>query len=290
MSSPFKRPAVLVGAAVAALTVAGAIGFAVITSRTADAPAPTPAPPPASASVTPAEAAAPFDFRSESPYASVELTLPQALKPYPDLHARLFAAGVRDLRQFTEGSQSDRTEAGGDMGLGAYEKTIAFDTPVETGKLFSLARTDYEFMGGAHGMSSFSGVLWDKASKQQITAAQLFRTGADLSTLDTALCAALNAEKAKRNPGVETLSLGTVEGVMWSCPTAAGMPFVLAAGSTPGKAGGLTFLIGPYLVGSYAEGSFWVNVPQSAFRDLIAPAYADEFAGNPTPLPDEDGQ
>ena len=290
MSSPFKRLVVLVGTAAAALAVVGAIAFAVITSRPDETPAPTPAPPPATAVVTPAEAAAPFDFRSETPYASVELTLPPALKPYPDLHARLFAAGVRDLRQFTEGSQSDRTEAGGDMGLGAYEKTIEYDTPVETGKLFSLARTDYEFTGGAHGLSSYSAILWDKASKQQITAAQLFRPGADLSVLDTALCAALNAEKEKRNPGVEPLTLGTVEGEIWSCPTAAGMPFVLAAGSTPGKAGGLTFLIGPYLVGSYAEGSFWVNVPQSAFRTLIAPAYADEFAGEPTPLPEEDGQ
>ena len=43
------------------------------------------------------------------------------------------------------------------------------------------------------------------------------------------------------------------------------------------------FLIGPYQVGPYAEGSYEVTVPQAAFRALLAPAYADEFAGTPKP-------
>ena len=43
----------------------------------------------------------------------------------------------------------------------------------------------------------------------------------------------------------------------------------------------LSSLIGPYLVGPYADGSYEVTVPQSAFRALLAPAYADEFAGEP---------
>ena len=58
-------------------------------------------------------------------------------------------------------------------------------------------------------------------------------------------------------------------------------PFVLAPSTTTGKAGGLIFLIGPYQVGPYAEGGYEIVVPQTAFRRLLAPAYADEFAGNP---------
>ena len=80
-----------------------------------------------SAMVTPADAAAPFSFKSENTHASVTLTLPQALKDQPDLHARLYSTAVRDLRQFTEGAQADRTEAGGDGGMQPYEKTITFD-------------------------------------------------------------------------------------------------------------------------------------------------------------------
>ncbi|CAN5383259.1 DUF3298 and DUF4163 domain-containing protein [soil metagenome] len=289
MTSPLKRPIVLIGAAVAAVVVAGGIALTVINGGKHDAaPTPVPATPGATATVTPAEAAAPFDFKSDTPYAVVELKLPQSIKGQPDLHAKLFSAGVRDLRAFSEGSQADRTEAGGDSGA-AYEKTIAFDSGVETGKLFSLARTDYEFTGGAHGNASFTGVLWDKALKQQLTAAQLFRKGADLSALDTALCAALNAEKKARDPAAADVSLGAAADGGWSCPAAADVAFVLAAGTIPGKAGGLTFMVGPYVVGPYSDGAFWVNVSQSAIRPLLDPAYADEFAGDPTPLPEAPG-
>ncbi|CAN5193117.1 DUF3298 and DUF4163 domain-containing protein [soil metagenome] len=284
MTSPLKRPAVLIGGAVA-LVAAGAIAVVVLNNGGKPAPAPTPAStvPTTTATVTPAEAAAPFDFKSDTPYAVVELKLPQSIKGQPDLHAKLFSAGVRDLRAFSEGSQADRSEAGGDSSA-PYEKTIAFDTGVETGKLFSLARTDYEFTGGAHGNATFAGVLWDKALKQQVTAAQLFRTGADLSALDTALCAALNTEKKSRDPAAEVVTLGAKPDGGWACPAAADVAFILAAGTAPGKAGGLTFMVGPYIVGPYSDGAYWVNVPQAVIRPLLAPAYADEFAGDPTPL------
>jgi len=119
-----------------------------------EAPAPAPAAP---APVNPAAAGAPMSFDSKTQYATVKLTLPDAIKSKPDLHAPLYAAAVRDLRQFSEGAQADLSEAGG--GPGGYEKAIAFDPGAETGKLFSLARTDFEFTGGAHPNSSNSAVL-----------------------------------------------------------------------------------------------------------------------------------
>ena len=238
-----------------------------------DAPAPAPG-----AAATPAEAGAPLGYESGTPYASVKLSLPPALKAQPDLHAALYAAAVRDLRQFVEGAQADRTEAGAEPGMAPYEKTIEFKPAAETGKLLSLERVDYDFTGGAHGNSLFAGVLWDKALKRQITTADLFRKGADSRALDQALCAAINAAKKERSPDAEPVSLG---GTQWSCPRALTTPFVLTPGTVPGKAGGLTFLIGPYQVGPYAEGPYEIVVPQSVFRALIAPAYAEEFAGAP---------
>ena len=233
--------------------------------------------------ITPADAAAPMAFESKTAFAEVSLTLPVAIKAQPDLHARLYAAAVRDLREFSEGAQADRTEAGGDEGMGAYDKSIEVTPGAETGKLFSLIRTDSEYTGGAHPNSSFAAILWDKALKREVGAADLFTKTGDLSALDVALCAAINAEKKTRDPQAETVSLGG--GEMWKCPRAASLPFVLAQGTMPGKAGGLVFLIGPYQVGPYSDGSFQVTVPQSAFRALLAPAYADEFAGEPKPQP-----
>ncbi len=229
-----------------------------------------------SAVVTPADAGAPFAFESQNAFASVKLTLPQALKSQPDLHARLYSTAVRDLRQFTEGAQADRTEAGGDAGMAAYEKTITFDGAVETGKLFSLSRADYDFTGGAHGNTLYAGVLWDKALKRPVEGSALFRPGADFAVLDEALCAAINVARRARDPQAAPLTATSKD---WACPRASATPFILAAGSTPGKAGGLTFLIAPYIVGPYSDGAWDITVPRSAFRPLVAPAYADEFAG-----------
>jgi len=218
-------------------------------------------------------------YESKTPFAEVSLSLPVAIKTQPDLHARLYSTAVRDLRQFTEGAQADRTEAGGDEGMAPYDKSIQITPAAETGKLFSLIRTDSEYTGGAHPVSSFAAILWDKALKRDVAASELFVKG-DLGALDTALCAAINAAKRGRDPAAQTISLTSDT---FACPKASATPFVLATGTTPGKAGGLIFLIGPYLVGPYAEGTYEVTVPQSAFRGLIAPAYADEFSGEPKP-------
>lgn len=240
-------------------------------------------PPQPNAMIAPAAAGAPFEYKSETPYATTALKLPEAVRPYPELHARLYAADTKEANQFSEGAQADRSEAGNDPSIPGYEKQIGYALPVDTGKLFSLARTDYEFTGGAHGNTTYEAVVWDKALKRPVQGLALFRKGANLSTLDAALCAALNVEKKKRDPQAATLTLRA--GSDWSCPKASETPFVLAAGSTPGKAGGLTFLVGPYVAGPYVEGAYWVNVPQSAIRGLIDPAYVDEFAGDPAPLP-----
>lgn len=240
-----------------------------------------PAAAPATANA-PALSTAPLDFNSKTTFANVALKMPEAVKGQPELHTALYDASVKDLRTFTEGAQADRTEAGGDGGMAPYEKTITFDDAVETGKLFSLARADYDYSGGAHGNTLYAGVLWDKGLKRRITGADLFIKGADYSALDRALCAALNTAKRARDPKAATVTLG---GKDWSCPLASRTPFVLTAGTTPGKAGGLTFLVGPYQIGPYSDGAYQVSLPQTAFRTLLAPVYADEFAGQPVALP-----
>jgi len=240
-------------------------------------PAPAEAPAPGStAAVTPADAAAPMAYESKTPYADVRLTLPDAVKPQPDLHARLYAEEVLKLRQFTEGAQGELTEAGAEAGGPKYEKTITITTAAETGKLLSLKRVDFDYAGGANPNTLTSGLLWDKALKRRVTLAQLFRTNADLTALDQALCSAINAAKRARAPGAAPIAPG---GRPFGCPRVADTAFVLTPGTEPGKAAGLTFLIGPYQVGSRAEGAYEIALPLSAFRALLAVAYADEFAG-----------
>lgn len=239
------------------------------------------APPPATTvdgTVIPADAAAPMGFEQKTEFANVRLTLPASIKPQTDLHARIYAQEVRTLRQFVEGAQADRSEAGSEEGQPPYSKEITFESALETGKLVSLKRVDFDFSGAAHPNTVSTGVMWDKALKRMLSPSDLFRKGADLSVLDQALCSAVNAAKRARVPDSTPVVIG---GQDFACPLALDTPFILAAGTTPGKAGGLIFLIGPYQVGPYVEGPYEIAVPLPVFRALLAPAYADEFAGQP---------
>ena len=245
-------------------------------NRDREPAAPAPAAPGTAAVVTPADAAAPMEFESKTPYADVRLTLPAGIKPQGDLHARLYAEEVRRLRQFTEGAQGELTEAGADTDRPKYQKTITITVAAETAKLLSLKRVDFDYSGGAHPNTLTDGLLWDKALKRRVGLADLFGKGADLTILDQALCSAINAAKRARVPDSAGV---TLDGKDFSCPRAADTPFVLTPGAAPGKAAGLTFLIGPYQVGPYVEGAYEVNLPNTVFRSILTVAYAGEFGG-----------
>jgi hypothetical protein len=216
-------------------------------------------------------------FEEKTPYADVRLTLPDAIKPQTDLHARLYAEQVRQLRQFVEGAQGELTEAGADTDRPKYEKTVTVTAALETGKLISLKQVDFDYSGGAHPNTQTTGILWDKALKRRISLADLFRRNADLTALDQALCTAINAAKRARVPDSAAMTLGGRPGS--ACPRAADTAFVLAPGTVNGKAAGLVFFIGAYQVGPYAEGGYEIAIPVSGFRSLLAIAYADDFAG-----------
>ena len=224
-----------------------------------------------------AAADGPLKYDSATPYAKVSLTLPEAIKTQPDLYAGLYRQEVADLAKYAEGAQADRTEAGGDSAMGPYEKTIVYGDAVQTGRLFSAMRTDFDYSGGAHPNTVATALLWDKTEKRRITPADLFAKGADLSALERSLCAAVNTAK-KARPGATPVS---TKADTWSCPKLKDVAVVLAPGATAGKAGGLTFLLDAYAVGPYVEGAYYLTLPASTFQSLLAPAYASEFGGKP---------
>lgn len=219
----------------------------------------------------------PLKYESATPYAKVSLTLPEAIKTQPELYASLYRQEVADLAKYAEGAQADRTEAGADSAMGPYEKTIIYGDPVQTGRLFSAMRTDFDYSGGAHPNTVATALLWDKTERRRISPADLFAKGADTSSLERALCDAVNTAK-KARPGATPVKVG---GDTWSCPKLKDVAVVLAPGATAGKAGGLTFLLDAYAVGPYVEGAYYLTLPASAFQSLLAPAYAAEFGGQP---------
>lgn len=220
---------------------------------------------------------APLTYESETPFAKVSLALPKAIQSQPELYKALYAQEVQDLMGYAEGAQADRTEAGSDAALPPYQKIITYSGVVQTGRLFSAVRSDFDYSGGAHPNTVATALLWDKTTGKRISAGDLLAKGADLTALERALCEAVNTAKKKR-PGAAPV---TTTSDTWSCPRVKSLAVALAPGSVEGKAGGLTFLLDAYAVGPYVEGPYYLTLPTSAFQGVLNPTYADEFAGQP---------
>jgi len=256
----------------------------------AAAPSPSPAPEPALDRQADQPLEKPPTWAQADVDAEVELTIPEAVKAFPDLYRKLHDEGVATLRTFARDAARDRASMSdpGEPAPAPWGMMIGYSDPVETERLFSLQGGAWDYSGGAHGNPSNLSVFWDKAGRRVLPQTVLFRPGADLSVLDRALCDAVNAAKRARSAGepnqqsyVPAMLDPPEGGELWSCPKAIEVPFALAPGEVPGKAGGLIFLLSPYVVGPYAEGGYHVILPLPAFRDLLSPEWSDQFAGGP---------
>ena len=221
-----------------------------------------------------AAAEGPLSYVSTTPYAKVKLTLPEAVKAFPELYQKLYSEEVGKLKDYTEGAQSDRSEFGS-ADLPPYEKQIIYSNPVETDRLFSMLRTDFDYSGGAHPNTYATGLLWDKTSKKLLTAADLFAADADKAALGRTLCDAVNQAKKGREGAIP---LGGSDG-MWTCPDLKKVPVVLAASDAAGKASGITFLLNAYDVGPYVEGAYYLTIPFATLGKGLNPVFAADFGG-----------
>ena len=227
----------------------------------------------------------PVAYRLEDGRMTTALTLDPALRAHRELRARLYDDGMTAIREFEAEVREARAGEGGELDAN-MDLTLRWDAPVETARLVSSDGLFWSFTGGAHGNPGFHAILWDRAGQRAVAPADLFRKGADLSKLDRALCDAINAAKAARG-GDQAWDPAPYRGEqgdgIWVCPVALETPFSLAPGDRTGKAGGLVFLIDPYVVGPYAEGVYTAVVPAAAFSALLSPEWADQFGGAPSP-------
>lgn len=246
-----------------------AIAFgALAVSACKPSPAPLPAPKPA----------APLVFTQTTPDATVRLAIAPAIASWPDLHKKLYDAGVAELRKDVDTASSDRAHLSGQgFPNPAYEQDIAWNLAAHTPRLVSLKGTWMSYTGGAHPNNGFNTLVWDIKTDVQINRNELLAPpGAGDAAVQTALCEGVR--QARIGKGVEA---GPDDEKMWPCPSWRASAFVLARSTTAGKFGGLTFVFDPYAIGSYAEGPYEITVPYAAIKDVLAPAYAAEFAGAP---------
>ncbi len=122
------------------------------------------------------------------------------------------------------------------------------------------------YTGGAHGNYGASGLLWDQMANREIEFANLFAEPANMDRLLTQRwCDALNLARQ------EKLSGGY--GVSDQCAPLSDLAVVPTDKDGDGRFERLILTAGPYVAGSYAEGTYEVGL--AVTPDLIAAIKAD---------------
>lgn len=235
----------------------------------------------------PPAASTPLGFARTNDDAQVSLTLPDPIKSYPELHSRLYNEGQATLTAFLERAHKDRAEASADgFASPAYYHSINWKIAAQSSRFVSLYAEEDDYQGGAHPNSSFHVLLWDKTKNDLVPTASLFAPNADLSGVNTFLCHQIEAARASRTGAPVNQSQSG-----FPCPDLKDSRLILIPSTEQGKIGAIDALYAPYEVGPYAEGPYEVRIPQTQFKGLISPAFADQFAGEAVKseaLPDPD--
>ena len=155
----------------------------------------------------------------------------------------------------------------------AFDKTWKVVT--ENPKWLSLSAQIYTFSGGAHGMTVFDTLLWDKQAGQAREPLSLFTSAAALrGAIQQPFCARLDAERGKRREAPVKRSAEWSE----NCIDPLESTVIL------GSANGTTFdrigiLVPPYEAGAYAEGAYEITVPVTRqVLDAVKPAHRGDFS------------
>ena len=144
-----------------------------------------------------------------------------------------------------------------------------------TPRFLSLSSEIETYTGGAHGMTNFETLIWDRNKTVRLKPLDLFTSGAafDAAIRDD-FCAAIKRAKAAK--GMQQPD--EPDSVFAKCPPASAQ--TVWVGSSDGRhLDRMTIAIAPYEIGAYAEGDYRINVPvTAALVRVVKPAFASEFS------------
>jgi len=221
----------------------------------------------------------PLTISNTGPDAQVNLTLPDGIKLYPELHTRLFAEGQTALTAFMDQAHKDRAQNSADgIEEPPYYHSIVWKISTQTPRLVSVYSEEDDYQGGAHPNHTIETLLWDRTTKAPIETRRLFQPNGDFRAIDSYICHQVEAARSKR--AGEPISQARSG---FACPKFADSRLVLIPATDGTKVGAIDALYAPYDVGSYAEGPFEIRVPQSLLSSVLAPEFADQFGGEPVP-------
>jgi hypothetical protein len=146
-----------------------------------------------------------------------------------------------------------------------------------TPRFLSLSAEIQTYTGGAHGMTSFATLLWDRNRAKQRQPLDLFTSGEAFdAAIRDAFCAGI--ERAKTAKGI--VAEDAPDSPFGKCPPASAQTVWL--GSSDGRyLDRMTIAIAPYEIGPFAEGSYKINVPVTG---ALVGAVKDEFKRDFLPI------
>ncbi len=179
----------------------------------------------------------------------------------------LIAAATRD---------KDAAEKGG-FPYRRHSHLQSWQRITSTPRFLSLSAEIETYMGGAHGMTGFDTLIWDRNHRKQRKPLDLFKSGEAFdAAIHDAFCAGIKRAKAAKG-----IVADEAPGSPFAkCPPASAQTVWL--GSSDGRhLDRLTIAIAPYEIGPFAEGSYKINLPVTG---ALAKAVKDEFARDFLPI------
>ncbi|GGB96302.1 hypothetical protein GCM10011494_13500 [Novosphingobium endophyticum] len=202
---------------------------------------------------------------------------PDAAGAIPGLRAMLDRRLDEARASLSVESRADQNEAKkGGFPYRPHANDTTWKVVTELPGWLSLSSEIYVYTGGAHGMSAFDSLLWDKQAGAAREPLDLFTSSAALrKPIQRPFCNALDREREKRRGGPVRHG---ADDMFSDCINPLESTLIL------GSSNGRTFdrigiLVAPYAAGPYAEGTYEITLPVTqAVLDAVKPAYRASFS------------
>jgi peptidoglycan-N-acetylmuramic acid deacetylase PdaC-like protein len=223
-------------------------------------------------------------FSEVSVAVDMHASLPRSATRDPQLLKRLRDEVTSAFQEIREQGNGDYAEFGSDS-FNPYSLIMNWTERYVSDRYLSLLQVAYYYTGGAHGNTGYTSLVWDLSTGEEIGLPDILNNTDDgapaLKAIARHLRAALVEEKMLRNGYTEEEArnddgLNELKATLDTMET-----FAFVPSRAPGQVAGLTFVYGPYYLGSYAEGDYQLYVPASVFSDFLQPEFAALFGGEP---------
>lgn len=187
---------------------------------------------------------------------------------FPSLLAELRRDAATRLEETKKTAAEDRAARGERAPFFGHYFQQNWRVEADTPRLLSLVAETDTFTGGAHGMHSTQGIIWDKSAGKRLQLPDLFADWtAARKLIEPAYCRELDKERAERRGAPKG------NGMFDDCPELLEQTVTLA-GWGENSAGGMKVYLDPYTAGPYAEGTYelWVFT-EPAITPLLKPEY-----------------